>query len=108
MFVVSVVCCQVAVLCRADHSSRGVPPSVCVCVCVSVKTRGGGPDPLGAVEMGRGGEWKRKSKVLSHAYWSYTKLGSNTRVNLLQLMCFLYCNIIINFEAIFMILDVVV
>jgi len=30
--VVGVVCCQVELSARADHSSRGVLPSVCVCV----------------------------------------------------------------------------
>jgi hypothetical protein len=44
-----VVCCQVEVSRRADHSSRGVLPSV-VCLSVIVKPRsGGGPGPLGAV-----------------------------------------------------------
>ena len=37
LFVVSVVCCQRS-LHRADHSSRGVLPSV-VCLSVIVKTR---------------------------------------------------------------------
>ena len=49
------VCCECCVLRRADHSSRGVLPSV-VCLSVIVKPRWGGPGPLGAVpprEVGR-------------------------------------------------------
>jgi hypothetical protein len=46
---VSVACCQVMSLRRADHSSRGVLPSM-VCLSVIVKSRKwGGPSPLGAV-----------------------------------------------------------
>jgi hypothetical protein len=44
---VSVVCCQVEVSPRADHSSRGVLPSVYVCVSVILVM--GGTGPLGAV-----------------------------------------------------------
>ena len=34
--VVSVVCCEVEVSARADHTSREVLSSACACVCVCV------------------------------------------------------------------------